>query len=108
MMPFHFLTGILPACRVGCRTHCTVDQLIDLKNGENVVEVCIVSAQLHADVCDTLNPGMAPHTFCTYDFYKHESEVTAQQLGLQPTFNEVSKYVSSCGKDVVEWLLLCD
>eukprot|EP00041_Stephanoeca_diplocostata_P034021 m.1140660 g.1140660 ORF g.1140660 m.1140660 type:complete len:1246 (-) comp24447_c0_seq4:345-4082(-) len=79
-------------------------QLIDLKHGENLVEVCIVSAVLNDAVRDSLDAGMSPNTFFTYDFYKHESEVTAQQPGFQPRFNEVSKYVVSMDDAFIGYL----
>jgi protein fantom len=55
---------------------------VELSRGENLVELCVVQARL-TDAALVLFDGV-PVTFCTYDFFEHESEVTPTVEGQVP------------------------
>lgn len=65
---------------------------VDLQYGENLVEICIVDTHFMQDAIAQFD-GAEVQTFVTYDFFEHESELTAIVPGYQPTFGNSSRYV---------------
>lgn len=65
---------------------------VDLQYGENLVEICIVDTHFKPDAIDQFD-GAEVQTFVTYDFFEHESELTAILPGYQPRFDSSSHYV---------------
>ena len=65
---------------------------VDLQYGENLVEICIVDTHFKPDAIDQFDDAEV-QTFVTYDFFEHESELTAILPGYQPRFDSSSRYV---------------
>jgi hypothetical protein len=61
---------------------------MDVGPDENLFELRVASATLHADYF-----GALPSTFVSVDFFQHETQATPMRQGLQPEFDFTAQYV---------------
>lgn len=79
------------------------DETLQLKHGENLVELQIVGATLSPSALDVLGDH-EPSTFCTYGFYLFELHSTPVVTGHEPKYGFTSKYVVSMDDHFLDYV----
>lgn len=72
---------------------------LDVGPDENMFELRVASASLHADYF-----GALPSTFVSVDFFQHDTQATPMRQGLQPEFDFTAQYVLSVDDSFLHYL----
>ena len=62
---------------------------LDVRPDENIFELRIVRAALTSG-----HFAARPSTFCSFDFYQHDTQASPMRQGLEPEYDFIAQYVS--------------